>query len=149
MGKCVRTSLDVAVDGELTSSESANHEETSANTSIATTEAKLLSNLEQTACCAFAGEALSLVDLREHSIRGLGDDGGGETSDETGAEVDSRVHSWGSGLLVNLAVDCLGDLLVDDELGHGVRDLLEEDGAKARVEGQDTLIPQDLAKAAD
>ena len=43
--------------------------------------------------------------------------------------------------------DCLGDLLVDDELGHGVWNLLEQDGTETAVESTDTFSSRDLAEA--
>jgi hypothetical protein len=41
----------------------------------------------------------------------------------------------------------LRSLLVDDELGHGVGDLLEQDGSETRVEtSENTLLLQDSAE---
>jgi hypothetical protein len=100
--------------------QSSNHEETSADTSVAALEAQLLGDLDQAGGGAFAGSALCLVDLAEHGVGGLGDEGGGETSDETGTEVDGGLHAARRGALVNGAVGHFRDLLEDDELGHGV-----------------------------
>lgn len=116
------TLLDVTVDGELTGGKSTDHEETSTNTAVRTTETELLGDLDQTAGGALTGETLGLVDLGEHGVGGLGDNGGGETGNETRAEVDGGLHARGHGGLVELAEDGLGDLLEDDELGHGVWD---------------------------
>jgi hypothetical protein len=115
--------LDVTVNGELTSSQSTNHEETSRKTAEAATKTKLLRDLDESAGGALTWETLGLVDLAEHSIGGLRDDSGGETGDQAGAKVDSGVHGVGrSGLVDKVLVDGFGDLFVDNELGHCVWD---------------------------
>lgn len=100
----------------------------------------------------------------------MGDDGGGETGDETGAQVEggrltrrelalglavradelflqfSDVTSHGTCQKITQirigAGSTYGDNLVHAELGHGVRDLLEQDGAET---GQNTHIGGILA----
>ena len=115
--------LDVTVDGELTGGQSTNHEQTGADTRVGATDTELLGDLDETAGGALTRESLGLVDLGKHGVGGLGDDGGGETGNETGTEVDGGVGAGrGSGLVDVVGVDGLSDLLVDDELGHGVRD---------------------------
>lgn len=115
--------LDVTVDGELTGSKGTDHEETGTDTTVGALDTELLGDLDETAGGALTGSTLGLVDLGKHGVGGLGDKGGGETGDETGTEVDSGVHAARGGGLVNVVgVDVLGDLLVDDELGHGVGD---------------------------
>jgi hypothetical protein len=114
--------LDIAIDGELTSSESSDHEETGADTRVGSAETELLGNLDQTGSGSLSGKTLALVNLRQHSVGGLGDNGGGETGDETGGQVVDGLHARrGLGLVDNL-VNGLVDLLEDDELGHGVWD---------------------------
>ena len=114
--------LDVAVDGELTSSDTTDHEKTGTDTTEAATETELGADLDQTGDGSLSGKTLGLVDLGKHGIGGLGDDGGGETSDETGTKVNGGLGTGGSGLLVDeRLVNLLANLLVDDELGHGVR----------------------------
>lgn len=117
--------LDITVDGELTGGKSTNHEQTSANTTVRATETEFLGDLDQAGGGALTGSALGLVDLGEHGVGGLGDDGGGETGDETGAQVDGGLEAVGGGLLVEGLPDGLGNLLVDDELGHSVRNPAE------------------------
>lgn len=112
----------LTIDGELASSQSSDHEETGAETAERSTETKLTANLEQTGEGALTGLTLGLVDLGKHGVGGLRDDGGGETGDETGTEVGKSLSSVGELLLGPLAEDGLSDLLVHDELGHGVRD---------------------------
>jgi hypothetical protein len=97
-----------------------NHDETSTNTSIRATETELAGNLDQTAGGALSWQTLGLVDLAQHGVSRLGDEGGGETGNETRSQIDGGSHAGGDGILVELLVGELGDLLVDDELGHGV-----------------------------
>lgn len=114
--------LDVTVDGELTGSDTTDHEETGTDTGVRATETELLGDLDEAGDSALAGSALGLVDLGQHGVGGLGDNGGGETGDKTGAQVDGGLATGGEGALVNGLVDGLGDLLENDELGHGVGD---------------------------
>lgn len=140
--------LDVTVDGELTGSKGTDHEETGTDTTVRALDTELLGDLDETAGGALTGSTLGLVDLGKHGVGGLGDKGGGETGDETGTEVDGGVHAARGGGLVNVVgVDVLGDLLVDDELGHGVGDLLEEKGTETAVEGAEALLLSDLGEA--
>jgi len=157
--------LDITIDGELTGGKSTDHEKTGTNASIAATEAELLSNLNQTGSGALSGSTLGLVNLGQHGVGGLGHESGGETGNETRAEIDGGQGTAGGIGLVNVAEYEFRDLLEDDELGHGVRDptcvvspakyqlnakehlLLEENGAEAGVESTKTLILQDLSKA--
>lgn len=98
------------------------YEETSANTGVRATETELLADLDQTGDSALTGETGGLVDLAQHGVSGLGDEGSGETSDETRSEVDTGHGTVRESGLVNAAEDLLSDLLEDDELGHGVGD---------------------------
>ena len=118
--------LDVTVDGELTGSDTTDHEKTGTDTGVRATDTELLTDLDETGDSALSGETLGLVDLGEHCVSGLGDDGGGETGDKTGAQVDGGLATGGEGVLVDGLVDGLRDLLEDDELGHGVGDPVRE-----------------------
>jgi hypothetical protein len=111
---------NLPVDGELTGSQGSDHEETSADTRVGSTETELLGDLDQTGGGSLSGQTLGLVDLRKHGVGGLGDDGGGETGNETGGQVVDGLHGVGGLGLVDDLVDGLVDLLEDDELGHGV-----------------------------
>ena len=113
--------LDITVDGKLSGSKSSHHEQTSAETSKRALKTKLLCNLDQTAGGSLSWKTLGLVDFAQHGISRLRDGGGGETSDESGSQVDGGLESIGGGLLVDALVDQLGDLLVHDELGHRIR----------------------------
>ena len=114
--------LDVTVDGELTSSQGTKHEETGTDTAVRTAETELLGDLDQTGGGTLTRLALGLVDLGKHGVGGLGDDGGGETGDETRAQVVVSLHAGGGLALVDDLVDGLVDLLEDDELGDSVGD---------------------------
>ena len=163
-GRSSHHPLDVAIDRELSSGKSTNHEETSADTSVAAADTEFLADLGQTGDGSITRSALGLVDLAEHGVGGLRDESGGETSDQTRAEVDTSLGTIGKRILVERAVDHLRDLLEDDELGHGVGDptgvspnedwsnvrnlLLEENGTETRVESAETLVLRDLAETA-
>jgi hypothetical protein len=140
--------LDVRVDGELEGSQSTNHEQTGSDTGVGSLEAELLSDLDETAGGSLTRQAGGLVDLREHSVGGLGHDGGGETGDQTSAQVGDGLGGGSHVLLGEGGEDGGGGLLVHDELGHGVRNLLEEDGSESGVESSDTLVLEDLSETA-
>jgi hypothetical protein len=96
------------------------HEQSSTDTSEGSTETKLLSDLDQTAGGSLSWKALGLVDLAEHSVGWLRHDSGSHTGNQTGAQVNGGLGWSRRGALVDTLVDGLGDLLVDDELGHGI-----------------------------
>ena len=133
----------------MTSGQSSDHEQTSTNTSIATAETKFLGDLNQSRSGALTGKTFGLVDFGKHGVGGLGDQGSGETGDQARSQVDDGLGSIRSSVLVDGAVDLLGNLFIDDELGHGVRDLLEENGAEAAVESTDSFLAGDLAEPRD
>src|ERR1700694_4048315 len=97
--------LDITINGELTSCQSSathvsfekkeadgpdlpNHEQTSTDTSIATAEAKLLGNLDQTASSALSRQTFGLVNLAQHGISRLRYNGCGKTGNKTRAKID-------------------------------------------------------------
>lgn len=141
-----QNSLDVSVDGELTSGDSSNHDSTSTNTGERATDTELLTDLDETGDGTLSWETLGLVDLAEHGVGWLGNNGSGNTSNETRAQVNGGLGSGGGSGLVDALVDGLSDLLVDDELGHGVWNLLEQDGAETSVESANTLVLQHLGE---
>jgi hypothetical protein len=104
----------------LACGESSNHEKTSTDTAERTFDTKLLGDLDQTASGALSWKTLSLVDFAQHGVGGLGNGSGSETSHETGTKVNDSLHSIGGLALVNSLVDGLSNLLVNDELRHGV-----------------------------
>src|ERR1700753_13034 len=80
--------LDVTVDGELERRQRADHEQTGADTRVRSPEPELLADLDQPAGGTLSRGTLGLVDLGKHGIGGLRDNGGGETGDEAGTQVD-------------------------------------------------------------
>ena len=112
--------LKITVDTELAHGDETNHSQASTDTRVGALESELFSDLDQAGGGAFSWLTLGLVDLGQHGVGWLGDNGGGETGDESGSEVDAGLLGAGEGLLVDLGVDGLDDLLEDDELGHGV-----------------------------
>jgi hypothetical protein len=91
--------LQVTVDGELTSGQGSDHEETGTDTGVGATETELLADLDQTGGGALTGEALGLVDLGKHGVGRLGNDSSSETSNETRAQVSSGLSAGGQVLL--------------------------------------------------
>jgi hypothetical protein len=128
----------------LTSSERTNHEQTSTKTAERATETKLLSDLDQSAGGALTRKTLGLVDLGKHGVSWLGDDGGSETSHQARAQIDDGLHTIRGGGLVHALIESLGNLLVDNEFGHCVGDLLEQNGTETTVESTETFLRSDL-----
>lgn len=145
----VEHALDVSIDEELAGSEGTDHDETGTHAGEETLDTELLGHLDEARGGRLAGGTLGLVDLGEEGVGGLRDDGGGHTGDETGAEVEAGLLTLGKrGLGAAHGVEDLlrGDL-EDGELGHGVGDLLEQDGAETGVEAADTLLTGDAEEA--
>lgn len=111
--------LDVAVDGELTSGDGTDEEETGTETAEAALQAELLGNLDQTSGVALTRSTLGLVDLGKHGVGRLRDNSSSETSNETRRKVDTSLLTVAE-TRADLVVDGLRDLLENDELGHGV-----------------------------
>jgi len=71
----------------------------------------------------------SLVDLGQEGIGRVGDNGGGHTSDHAGGDGDAHLGALAeSGAVGEGSVDGLRSGTLHGELGHGVGDLLEENG---------------------
>lgn len=159
----------LTVDGELSGSQTTNHDKTGTDASVTAAEAEVLGDLDETGGVALARGTLGLVDLAEHSVGRLGDDGGGETGNQTSGKVNTGLGAIREVLAVHRVEDRLGGTLEHDKLGHGVGDpagelvshqgrmrqkeatphlLLEENRAEARVESTETLVLHDLAEAA-
>lgn len=138
--------LDVTVDGELEGGEGTDHDNTGTQAQEETTDTELTSEADEA-----GGDRTSaggLVDLGEEGIGGLGDNGGGHTGDQTRSQVDGGQGRAREVLLgASSLEDGLRDTLENDELGHGVGDLLEQDGAESRVETADkTILLQDTGE---
>ena len=129
----------------MTSSESTDHDETGAHTGEETGGAELTGHLDESGGDTLSRSTLGLVDLGEQGVGGLGDDGGGHTGNQTSRQVKTGGLTRGERVLglASGGEDLLDGDLVDGELGHGVRDLLEEDGTETGVEGTGTLLSED------
>lgn len=112
--------LDVTVDGKLTSSKSTNHEQTSRKTSEGTTETKLTSDLDKPGDGALTGQTLGLVDLGQHSISRLRDNGSSEASEKARSQVNTGLGTTRQLGLVKASEESLGNLFESDKLGHCV-----------------------------
>ena len=112
--------LQVTVDTELSHGNQTNHGKTGTNTGVRSLDSELFSDLDKTGGGSLSWRTLGLVDLGQHGVGWLGDNGGSETGNETRSEVDTGLLGVGESGLVDLGVDGLNDLLEDDELGHGV-----------------------------
>jgi hypothetical protein len=119
--RLTKSLLDITIDSELSSSQTANHEQSRRQTSKRSTKTQFASNLDQTRNRALTRHTLGLVDLREHGISGLRDDGSSETSKETRAEVYACDCTGAQGRLVTHGCkDGFGELLESEEFGDGV-----------------------------
>jgi len=135
--------LDVTVDGELESSEGTDHDDTGTQAQEESLDPELTSQTNEAG--HNGSSARGLVDLGEEGISGLGDNGGGNTGNETRSQVDTGQGGIRQVLLGSSGgEDGLGSTLENDELGHGVGDLLKQDGAESRVEtAENTILLQD------
>ena len=141
---------DGVEDTELSGGEGTDHDATGEKTDSAKVdEASLAGNSHEAGHHGSLSSGSLLVDLGEEGVGGVGDDGGGNTGNDTGGEGDTDVGSRGeiSGGLAHGSVDGIGGGTLDGELGHGVRDLLGEDGGKAGVEAADALGLEHLDEA--
>ena len=89
--------LDIAIDGELTTRQQTDHEQPRTKSRKATLQTQFAANLEQTRHRALAWRALGLVDLAQHRVGRLRDDGGGAAGNHAGAKVDCRRGAAGDG----------------------------------------------------
>jgi hypothetical protein len=97
----------------LTGGQTTNHEQSGGQT-------RLSSDLDQSAHGTLTGRTLGLVDLGEHGVGRLRNDGSTETGEKTRSEVDTGLGTARELGLVGVAEDDFGDLLEGGELGDGV-----------------------------
>ena len=138
---------DGVEDTELSGGEGTDHDATGEKPDSAKVdEASLAGNSHETGHHGALSTGSLLVDLGEEGVGGVGDDGGGNTGNDTGGEGDTDVGSRGklSRGLAHGTVDGIGGFALDGELGHGVGNLLAEDGDKAGVEAANTLSLEHL-----
>ena len=71
---------------------------------------------------------LSLAELRDKRVSGVGDDGADDTGDVTGGEGDTELHGLAVGVLgcgEDVLVEEADNVLEEEELGHRIGDLME------------------------
>ena len=104
-------------------------------------EAGLLGDIHEPRHHAAVAARALLVDLGEQGVRGVGDDGRSHAGDEAGGHGDAHLAAPAQVLALRGQGVVYGDLgrSLHSELGHGVRDLLEEDGHQAGVPSHDAL----------
>jgi len=129
----------------LTSGKGTDHDKTSAHTGEETRNTELTGHLDKSGSSTLSWGTLGLVDLGQEGVGGLRDDGSGHTGDKTGRQVETSLLTTGEGVLglASSGEDLLNGNLEDGELGHGVWDLLEENGTETSVEGTGTLLTED------
>jgi hypothetical protein len=122
----------------LTSGEGTDHDQSSTHTGEETTGAKLTGHLDESGGGSLSWGTLGLVDLGKQGVGGLRDNGSGHTSDQTSRQVESGLLSASQGVLglASGSENLLNGDLEDGELGHGVWDLLEQDGTETGRECQ-------------
>ena len=104
----------------MTSGQTTNHEQSGGQTSERAAKTKLAGDLDQSAHGALTRRTLGLVDLGEHSVGRLRNDGSTETGEKTRSKVDTGLGAARELGLVGVAEDDFGDLLEGGELGDGV-----------------------------
>jgi hypothetical protein len=129
----------------LTSGEGTDHDQSSAHTGEETLDTELTRHLNESGSGRLSWCSLGLVDLGEQSVGRLRDDGGGHTGDQTTGKVNTHLLTTGEGVLglAGELEDLLGSDFEDGELGHGVGNLLEEDGTETSVESTGTFLSED------
>eukprot|EP00760_Papus_ankaliazontas_P004395 PhM_4_TR11858/c0_g1_i1/m.65910 len=141
-------------DGELACRERADHDAAGAETREAQLlEANVAGEVEQTGGdAARAAGRGALVDERQERVGGVRDDRGGNTGDRAGREGDGHLRAVRGLREVDAGAlaDGLSGGALDGELGHGVGDLLEQNGAEAGVEAlEDAVGGDDLGEGRD
>lgn len=138
-GRNAEEDLPGIVDPPLETSECTDHEDTGAETDPHALPAQLLADGDD-------GAALSVVELGDDGIGGVGDDGTEDTSDVTGEEGDHELGSLGVGvtrLLEGVSVEHGDNVLEEGELDHGVGDLSAPERDETLVEAVETLSAGD------
>jgi len=124
-------------DTELAGSQGSDHDTTGAQTIRAQTlEPSFLGDINQTASNTSLTTSTGLVDLREQSIRRVGNDGSNDTGDNSGSERDAEVGAAAASLggLAHAVVDGLSCGTLNSELSHGVWNLLHQDRSEPGIE---------------
>lgn len=147
---CPEGSHDGVEDTELSGGKGTDHDATRKETDGAKVdEAGLGGDVSEALDQAAFSSGSSLVDLGEEGVGGVGDDCGGDSGNDTGGEGDAEVGPAAElgGGLAEAIVNLIGGGTLHGELGHGVGDLLAEDGSEAGVEPERALGLENLGEA--
>jgi hypothetical protein len=144
---------NVIEEQELAGGEGAHHHTPSPEADRAQLdEPDLLGEVDQARGDGARPSCACAIDLCEQSIRWVRDDCRGDPCDHSRAKRDAQLEAAAKlrDTKSHGACDLLCSPSLNRELGHGVGDLLEEDGAEARVEpAQDTLLFEDANSGRD
>ena len=145
-----QSALQRTVDTELQRGQSTDHDQTSRQPSKGAKEPQLLGQLGQQPDGGLAWGLLGLVDLGQQGVCRLRDDSGGQTSSQTGKQVQQGGGGGGHFVLwTGESVVELGGTFEDQEFSNVVRDLFEKNWCEPAVEGAHTFFFQDSGKPAD
>ncbi len=136
-------------DAELTGSQCTDHEATRDETRGAQlVVADLASNVAETLHNGPSATSAGLVHLRQQGVGRVRDDSGDHTGHDTRCQTDLNVGAGRQlrGGLAHAVVDPLCGLALHGEFGHGVGDLLEQDGAETGVETHDAIRGKHLGR---
>lgn len=137
--------LERVVKEPLETGEGTDHDNTDGETVPETTETNLGVDTADGLAGGLTGLLLS-VDLGDHDISRVGDNGTEDTGNVTTEEGDTGLGKEGVLLLGlgELSVDELDSLLEGGELNHGVRNLAGPEGRETLVKGTEALSGSDL-----
>lgn len=139
--------LESIVNEPLHTGQGTNHEDSHRQTVPKTLETNSLVDSLHGLQSGLAGLLLT-VDLGDHDVGGVGNDGTQNTGQVTSGKGDSNLLGGGEVLLglSEILVDLLDNLLERSKLDHGVGDLSEPEGTQtlpetAQTLGGDNLLP--------
>lgn len=140
-------------DGKLESSEGTDHDATWSQADGGKVhETNLAGKDAETLHDGALAAGTSLINLGEKSVGWVRDDGSSDTGNDTGTDGDAEVGAL-AGFACGCAhrlVDGFGGGTLNGELGHCVRNLLQQDWAKTRVKAtDDAFLRGELAGTVD
>jgi len=139
--------LEGIVDPPLETSQSTDHDDSGTHTSPETIETDI--TVDFLDVIHSATTSLDRVELRDHSISGLGDQSAEDTGNITRSESDGELSGLGVFILgsgEDSSVEHLDSLFEGDELHDSVGDLSGPEGSKTLVETVNTFVSSDLSK---
>ena len=130
------------VDTELSCCQCTDHDATSGETNgTELDETNFTGDISKTLHQRTVSTGSGLVDLGEKGIGGVGDNGGGNSGNDTTRQGDSKSSGLGNlsrGFSHGL-VNAVGSGTLDQEFGAGVRNLLAQNRKETAVESSNTL----------